>query len=98
VSRPTGQGVLGTLFRHEIRMLLRDTRTILITVVAPLVIFPLYIVMMNVVADREEQALEEEVYSYAIIGSEAEWIEELVASAIQLETIDPDTTRAPVRL
>ena len=97
MSRPTGQGVLGTLFRHEIRMLLRDTRTILIAVVAPLVIFPLYIVLMNFVEDREKQALEEETYSYAIVGSEAEWIEEVVSSAIHLETTDPDTTSAPVR-
>ena len=39
------QGVLGTLFAYEIRMLLRDTRTILIAVVAPLIIFPTYILV-----------------------------------------------------
>ena len=97
MSRPTGQGVLGTLFRHEIRMLLRDTRTILIAVVAPLVIFPLYILILNFVEDREQQALEEETYSYAVMGSEPEWIEELVAAAIHREATDPDTARAPVR-
>ena len=31
-----GMGVLGTILRYELKMLLRDTRTLLIAVVAPL--------------------------------------------------------------
>lgn len=97
MSKPSGRGVLGTLFRYEIKMLLRDTRTILIAVVAPLVIFPVYILILNFVDSREQRALEEEVYAYALTGSRAEWVGEVVESAIRLEASDPDTSRAPVR-
>jgi ABC-type Na+ efflux pump permease subunit len=46
-------GVLWTLFLYEMRMLLRDRRTLLITVVAPLVLFPVLILVMRSV-DRNE--------------------------------------------
>lgn len=92
-----GKGVLGTLFRYEIRMLLRDTRTILIAVVAPLVLFPAYILAMNYVESREREALDEETYTYALTGSEAGWAGGVVEAAVVLEASDPDTTQARVR-
>ncbi len=92
-----GRGVLGTLFKYEIRMLLRDTRTILIAVVAPLIMFPAYILVMNHVESREQRALEEETYTYAVIGSRATWAEDLVRAAIARDASDPDSTRPPVR-
>lgn len=92
-----GVGVMATIFRYEIRMILRDTRTILIAVVAPLVIFPAYILVMRYVESRERQALEEETYTYALEGPQAEWAGDLVRAAVALEASDPDTTRPPVR-
>lgn len=97
MSAPWGKGVLSTLFRYEMRMLLRDRRTIFIAVVAPLVIFPAYILLMNYVESREQQALDEEVYDYAVVGSEAAWAQSVVDAAVALEASDPDTTRSPVR-
>ena len=91
------RGVLGTLFRYEIRMLFRDTRTLLIAVVAPIVLMPGYILILNFVDSREERALEEEVYRYAVTGSREAWARGLVEEAIALEEADPDTTRTPVR-
>ncbi|MGD8361529.1 MAG: ABC transporter permease subunit [Gemmatimonadota bacterium] len=88
--------VLGTLFRYEMRMLLRDTRTILIAIVAPLIMFPAYILVVNYVDSREQQALEEETYRYAVSGSRAGWAEGVVKAAIALDESDPDTSRAPV--
>jgi len=97
VKGPNGGGVLSTLFLYEIKMLLRDTRTILITVVAPLVVFPIYILVLNLVEEREEEALQEATYTYAVIGSRASWAEELVDAAVRLEASRDDSTRAPVR-
>jgi sodium transport system permease protein len=96
VTNHRGPSVLGTLFRYEMRMLLRDTRTILIAIVAPLVMFPAYILVVNYVDSREQQALEEETYVYAVYGSRAEWAEDVVKAAIALDESDPDTSRAPV--
>ncbi len=94
-KREKGGGVLGTLFRYEIKMLLRDTRTILIAVVAPIVLFPGYILILNYVESREQRALEEETYTYAVMGSRADWARELVQTAIDREAAETDTTRAP---
>jgi len=91
------QGVLLTLFKYEIKRLLRDTRMILIAVVAPLVLFPVMIFVMRAVEQNEERRLEETVYAYAITGDEAEWGRMVVAAALELEANDPDTTRNPVR-
>ncbi|MEJ2539134.1 MAG: ABC transporter permease subunit [Gemmatimonadota bacterium] len=82
------QGPLWTIFRYEIAMLLRDTRTLLIAVVAPLVLFPLFIFVTNRVDEREEQRLEEAVYSYAVVGSEAEWARMRVERALLGDTVE----------
>jgi sodium transport system permease protein len=94
-SRPPGAGVLGTLFRYEMKMLLRDKRTILIAVVAPLVILPAYILLLNLVESREQRALEEQVYRYAVTGTLADWAGEVVEAALAVDAADPDTARAP---
>ncbi|HEX9885747.1 MAG TPA: ABC transporter permease subunit, partial [Longimicrobiales bacterium] len=92
-----GRGVLWTLFRYEIRMVVRDTRMILIAVVLPLVLFPGIILVMKLVGEREERRLEEAVYEYALAGDESEWGRAIVLEALRLDTEDTDTTRAPAR-
>ncbi len=96
-GRPNDRGVLATLFRYEIKRLLRDTRMILIAVVAPLVLFPFIIFVMRMVERTEERRLVETVYEYALVGDEAEWGRQIVAAALELEANDPDTSGAPVR-
>lgn len=86
---------LWTMFRYELRMLLRDTRTILITVVAPLVLFPVVIVAMRAVERNETRRLEETAYRYAIRGTEAEWARRWVERARALE--EEDSSATPVR-
>jgi sodium transport system permease protein len=88
---------LGTLFRCEIRMLLRDTRTVLIAVVAPLVLFPAFILITDRVEKRDQRRLEEATYTYAVAGSRAEWADALVTAALAVDPAPGDTTRAPVR-
>lgn len=96
-GRPNDRGVLATLFRYEIKRLLRDTRMILIAVVAPLVLFPFIIFVMRMVERTEERRLVETVYEYALVGDEAEWGRQIVAAALELEANDPDTSGVPVR-
>lgn len=87
---------LWTLFTNELRMLVRDTRTMLIAVVAPLVLFPAFILVTRVVEDREEQRLEEQTYEWALTGDRSGWARELAERAIALDAADPDSTRRPV--
>lgn len=77
--------MIGTLLRTELRMLLRDTRTVLIALVAPLVLFPLFIVGQRWVEQREEARLEAETYTYAVTGEREEWARDLVDAALALE-------------
>ncbi|MGY8799664.1 MAG: ABC transporter permease subunit [Longimicrobiales bacterium] len=88
---------MATLFRYEIKRLLRDTRMILIAIVAPLVLIPIIIFVMRAVERSEERRLDDTVYDYVLVGDEAEWGREIVAAALELEANDPDTLRAPVR-
>jgi len=96
-KRSGDRAVLATLFRYEIKRLLRDTRMILIAVVAPLVLFPFIIFVMRAVERSEEQRLVETVYEYALVGDEAECGRGIVSAALALEANDPDSSRAPVR-
>lgn len=93
----SGSGVLWTLFRYEIRMILRDTRMILIALVVPLLLFPVLILVMRAVQDREETRLEEATYEYALVGDEVDWGRPILEEAIRREAEADDSTRAPVR-
>lgn len=77
-----------TIFRNELRMVLRDTRTVLIAVVAPLVLFPAFIFMTNWVEERETERLETATYEYAVGGPRAEWAEGIVERALRVEAVD----------
>ncbi len=80
--------MIGTLLRTELRMLLRDTRTILIAVVTPVVLLPLYIVGLNWVEEREAARLEAETYEYAVAGEHAAWAGEMARAAAGLAAPD----------
>jgi sodium transport system permease protein len=84
-------GVLRTLFEYEIRMLLRDRRTIGIAVVAPLLLFPAMIFIMRWVERREAQRLEEATYTYAVDGTLADEARGWVREAIELAEAQRDT-------
>ena len=93
VRARVGGGVLATLYRYELTMLLRDSRTILIAVVAPLVLFPVLIFMSRAVERRDQQRVEEATYRYAVIGSEADLASRLIKRALELA--EPDSGLAP---
>lgn len=82
----------GALLRNEIRMLLRDTRTILIAVVAPLVLLPGYILVSGWVENRETERVESATYTWALAGDEEGWGGDQLARALALEA---DTSLAP---
>ena len=91
-------GVVWTLLRYELLMLVRDTRTILIAVVAPLLLFPAILLVMRAVERSEERRLETLTYHYAVTGEEADAARGLVARAVALDVERPDTARPPLAL
>jgi sodium transport system permease protein len=71
--------IVGVIFRNEIRMLLRDRRTIAVGVLLPLLIYPLMIYANRVTTRQREKNLTETVYKYAVSGSQAAQVRELIA-------------------
>ncbi len=82
------QSGLGTLFRYELKMLLRDKRTIIFSVVLPLIILPGLFLIMRFTERQAEERRESRTYEYAVTGSGAELARELIADALALA---PDT-------
>lgn len=71
---------LGTLYRTELRMLLRDRRTILVSIVLPILVMPLLLFSSSFTERAREQRQEEQVYEYAVRGPEAELARRLIAA------------------
>lgn len=70
-----------TLFRNELRMLLRSPRTIVMSIILPLLVMPLMLLVARWTANRRAETLEGTVYSYAVVGSQAEEARRLLDSA-----------------
>jgi sodium transport system permease protein len=82
--------VLKTLFAYEMRMVLRDRRTLMIAVVAPVILFPLMILVMRAVDRSEEARLGAATYVYGVDGSHAAearaWVEGALALAVERDS------------
>lgn len=75
--------VTGLLFRHELRMLLRARRTVVLSIVLPAVIMPIMLFASKYSNDQRERTLRSTTYSYAISGPLAERIRELIGKTHQ---------------
>lgn len=76
------RGVFGTLFRHELRMLVRDTRMLVITFGVPLIAFPLLVLVFRGVEERESRRLEETVFRYSVVGPRADEARDILSEAL----------------
>lgn len=75
----------GALLRHELRLLARDTRMILIAVVLPLILFPGLILVLRAVERDETERLDRAEYRYAVRDSvQARDLAELLERALTL--------------
>lgn len=63
--------VITTLLGTELRMLLRDRRTILFSIVLPLLVMPVMMFGSHFMQQRRERSLQTLVFTYAVTGSEA---------------------------
>jgi sodium transport system permease protein len=91
-----GSTSLGTLYRYELKMLLRDKRMLFFSVALPLLILPLLIFIIRFTESRAEERRETRTYRYAVVGSEAELARELIREALALST-DGESPGAPAR-
>jgi len=71
------------LWAHELRMLVRDRRTVVVAIVLPLVMMPLMLYATREMNERRRKGLEETLYRYAVTGTEAAGVRALVAGGLE---------------
>jgi sodium transport system permease protein len=86
------------LFAMELRTLLRDRRTVVLSIVLPLAIMPLMLFASRWMEDRRQRALELRESSYAVTGPRAAEAGRLVARARAAEAGRDGSPAASLRL
>ncbi len=76
--------VIGTLFRVEVRMVLRDRRILITSILLPLLVTPLLLLASTWSIRKRERTLEQTPARYAITGSQAETVQALAEAARKL--------------
>ncbi len=71
---------LATLYRFELKMLLRDKRTVLLSIVLPVLVMPLLLFSSSLLERSREKRQEEKTYHYAVTGGEAALARRLIAA------------------
>jgi len=66
------------LFIHEMRMLLRDRRTVVMALVLPMAIMPVMLFGTKKMQEIRLARLGKTVYRYAIVGSQQEDLRQLI--------------------
>ncbi len=72
--------VLATLYRYELRMLMRDRRTLVVSVLLPILLMPLFFLISLWNERAREERYEERVFSYAVSGPESELVRDLAVA------------------
>ncbi len=73
---------LAALLRTELRMLLRDRRTVVLSIVLPLAVMPIMLFAGRWSVERREKAIAKVEVAYAVVGAEGEQARGLVEAAV----------------
>ena len=79
-----------TLFAVEMRLLLRDRRTLFASVLLPLLIMPLFFVLSRAGEEQRQQRQAQQTFEYLVTGSMAEPARQLLALAESAAEAAPD--------
>lgn len=83
---------LATLYRTELRMVLRDRRLLLTSVVLPILVMPLMFLGSNWSLKKREAKLQSLACRYAVQGPEAEWVRDLMSRTRERLAAEPKGT------
>lgn len=92
---------IGLLYRHEMRMLLRDRRTVVLSVLLPLLVLPAILFGFKLMSEWRRDQQDTTTYRYAVVGAHADSVRALIARGALLaaggpaETGDPTETGDP---
>ncbi|MFO1476394.1 MAG: ABC transporter permease subunit [Verrucomicrobiota bacterium] len=70
--------ILAALWRNDLRMLLRDRRTLVMSILLPMIVMPIFLGASTWTGKHREYKLETTVYRYALCGDESNAVRRLV--------------------
>ena len=77
--------ILAALFRAELRMVVRDKRVLITSIVLPLLVTPLMFLGSNWGLQKRQKELQHMKYRYAVMGSQADEVRTIVNLAKELQ-------------
>jgi sodium transport system permease protein len=93
MKKSLGPASVGRLLRHELRLLARDRRAMVFSVLLPLLVMPLFLFSNRLVEEQRQERLAETAFHYSVLGERAALARELIAEALALEKEDGDEDR-----
>lgn len=73
--------IVGIIFQNEMKILLRDRRTVLLSILLPLIVTPLTLYATKRSSEKREAAFKSSSFKYSISGSEHIWLRTLIETA-----------------
>lgn len=89
--------VLRLLYIHEMKMLLRARRTVIMAVVLPAILMPLMLYAQKYSVQRRDRAIEATTYAYAVTGPWAERMRDLIRQTQESLAGSADAGAARIR-
>ena len=89
------RATIGLLVRHEMRMLLRDRRTVVLSILLPLVVLPLILFGFKFMSEWRREQLDTTTYRYAVTGAYADSVRALIGRGALLAEKDTEEGRQP---
>lgn len=90
------RATIGLLFRHETRMLLRDRRTVVLSILLPLVVLPAILFGMKFMSEWRRDRLDATTYRYAVAGAYADSVRTLIGRGGLRAAAEAGDGRQPV--
>ena len=86
--------IVKTLWSNELRMLLRDRRMVVMSIVLPLAIMPLMLFAMKFMGEQRGKRLDNTVYQYAVSGAQADSVRAIIARGLSHAAMLDTTLRS----
>jgi sodium transport system permease protein len=90
--------LVAVILRHELLMLLRDRRTVILSIVLPAAVMPLFMFLNLALEKKREAKLEATTFSYCVIGSQDQLARTLVSEALARQSGDQESAQQPIKL
>jgi sodium transport system permease protein len=90
--------LVAVILRHELLMLLRDRRTVILSIVLPAAVMPLFMFLNLALEKKREAKLEATTFTYCVTGSQDQLARTFVSQALAFQDGDQESDEQPLKL